>query len=1626
MKVDVPLPTQPHRSTVHVDWARAHDPAGEPVALDALRAADTRLRVTYGKPGRFLTDMERHARTLPVAHLPWFWDTVGHRLTGSSARYAGKAFALARKAERDHSLPVDDAWYRANVLLFARHGALPAKELTDHQRRLAETLDAREAHTEYVGVLTAWAASPGELPATLAGRVRASAKAAGLGRDEDARVLAALVGAARDKAVPDALLDAVAALLAEHPQGDEVNAALLDVFPDSRGDAAAWLRVLLRSGAAEAVVTGHIAPEGGVDGWLARYARMYKHARVSGGVTSQPMPPELFELLTLFAPRLRAAQAPVRLHEDRYRYPELDADLLDACLAEGIAVEDPGDSIGLRFWGSGSRRDLSALAADPVFGSRLEGTVHAGRRGGGTAITRLPENTAIAAEVRTRIEKLIDELRGGGIAAADEAVDELTGLLDRPTATALDGIEEALADLDLTGPLSRALTAGLPEELGWPALEEALAEFGTGTGDGVAGSVEGGAEGSVEGGAEGGARRGDGGGGGVRGVTCTWPVLTVYGDDRAVAVDHTGRRGDCAFTLPEGTTSHTVHFAGGRFLVAWTTTRRDSFGGHAYWADRPEEVFQPEQRIGLRPYDGLIDGGFGFQFASPDGGGRHDGDRVLRPGDRSGIGHRELQMSDGERFWSADVFRGNWERVDPSTGARTGDRTLPDFHRDTEVPPGRAVFMDSLSLAALPDDAPPSPLGRRGRLTGCHIAYRTPYAGPSPTDFLLRTVDGREGRFVSTRPGLHPWGILRLPAGGEDAVLVEPRHVRVHAVTDGSLLWETHGFPATERHRGRTPSAHSVGPLPPPAYWHFLTPRDEQSSKSLRTTHADVVRALLDTAAGGTAGASVGKPGASRGTAAAAAREAAPTTAGEGPAEAAGEGTAEAAVRAGLARLLPEVTDPRVVDGVVRVALLAADVLRRREELSRRVRIMRSGPVVTLPAEIPDTALAPALYGLLPELRAYDAPVPGPRPATLTSVAADGRYLRGEIDDETRRLALPAEPLDWPALLGRIDAVAWRAAMETTSAEERDSLAGLLRTWSGQPFAERGGRWRTGRAPLPALSASRSAGHLITTAAERGGTARFVQRAADPAPSPEPATPASASASASEPGDAHDTVAVERDDASRLPELLDLLERRGPLSLPTRALEAFSWRTGVRAPIAMLVLAGLPRRQRNDDDRRMLRSKPYKASKPVADAYHSFWHRLGPAGRRAVLAAGVPENPAELWEDGGTVAAAERMAEVWVHLLGATPYVDDTLADALDADLGLPAPWARALTTAQVPAEGTGLGAPGFVLAGTTGGGLDLHEEGPDGTAGARVGLYTLPDRRLLTLVAWALTERPVGDPVAAGAVRLFDLLRTLLDAPGTLVPLARHQGLATAAPDTPGFAPYAAPVLPCPHPLRVNATATTAVYDDGLLVVSVPHGDVFLRPSALAAPARLERAEHLCAELTLPWLLSRIREIEELLTGGLVRMTERVSTTPVPPGGYELNPALSTPGLVQEAADTLGVSGDAAALHLQLLALARPTDQNIRRWNDWTPARHRAAQSELLAVGAVQRDKRPRAGRTVFVPGPWTALKSPHLPLETPKLALHRAPHSTTTRLQGPFTHLLPPVPPHELFTAAWTAARA
>lgn len=166
MKIQILPPAEPHRSTVYPDWAAAHDPARAADAAALFAEALSTLHTAYEKPGRYVDGLERLVRTLEPAHLPWFWDTLGHRLIPWHLRSAARAHALARKAEQAHGLPVDPDWHRANLLLFARAGALPATAIGTHQTWLTATLDPRAAHEEFVRFLEAWAAGPGEPPPT--------------------------------------------------------------------------------------------------------------------------------------------------------------------------------------------------------------------------------------------------------------------------------------------------------------------------------------------------------------------------------------------------------------------------------------------------------------------------------------------------------------------------------------------------------------------------------------------------------------------------------------------------------------------------------------------------------------------------------------------------------------------------------------------------------------------------------------------------------------------------------------------------------------------------------------------------------------------------------------------------------------------------------------------------------------------------------------------------------------------------------------------------------------------------------------------------------------------------------------------------------------------------------------------------------------------------------------------------------------------------------------------------------------------------------------------------------------------------------------------------------------------
>ncbi|MFD9466813.1 hypothetical protein [Streptomyces sp. NPDC060027] len=164
-------------------------------------------------------------------------------------------------------------------------------------------------------------------------------------------------------------------------------------------------------------------------------------------------------------------------------------------------------------------------------------------------------------------------------------------------------------------------------------------------------------------------------------------------------------------------------------------------------------------------------------------------------------------------------------------------------------------------------------------------------------------------------------------------------------------------------------------------------------------------------------------------------------------------------------------------------------------------------------------------------------------------------------------------------------------------------------------------------------------------------------------------------------------------------------------------------------------------------------------------------------------------------------------------------------------------------------------------------------------------------------------------------------------------------------------------------------------------------------------------------------------RRWDWLTDGTCDRVTARVTDGELPPGRYESDPRACVPDLVADVAVTLALPEDAAALYLQLLLLPAPSDRSVRRWNAWTPARHKAAAAELVARGLVVEDRRARAGRTLFLPGPWAHAKKPLPPMETWKAPLIGARLSADGSEVRAF-ELLPGTLP-ELFTEAWRLVR-
>jgi hypothetical protein len=976
-------------------------------------------------------------------------------------------------------------------------------------------------------------------------------------------------------------------------------------------------------------------------------------------------------------------------------------------------------------------------------------------------------------------------------------------------------------------------------------------------------------------------------------------------------------------------------------------------GGHrAYWSGSPSEVFDP----GRSPEREWTVGRIGASVELPDGG-RTIGGRAVHAGD-VGLPEEHHVLSDGVRCWR--VAQGQAHEYDPVTG-QEGERSLPAFLAEFAAP-GRELVLARCWLLPLPPELAGNPLGDAGGLAGWRLRR-------APGGFEGEGVDGRTfaggvrapaGTALEAPHADAPVAMVAMP-GDED----RPRAL-TYAARSVSL-WSPDRRVELLRERvgeHRPALARGTPLVPPPLFWACLRPRDPAGSAVLRRLDDADARRVL----------------------AAAVRDLERNLP-ELPA-------AAAAVRA----LLPAVRHEGLAAGVVGAAGRAAEVARRLDALRPAVQRQPAAPAAG------DHHLVAALGGL--ERRGAMpwegvAGLPGPAGA-FGQVREVGTYFDLALGgaDHARDImpvSFPSTTVRWTDLVGRMAGVALRAASPATPAPVREPLLALLELWATTPFAVHPEWFQVVRAveldpadrkPTAWLRWSGGRHYFLSPRETAGGAARR--------------TVIEGSASGTFTllkgfeAESERATAGSWERPDRLRRLVALARELGPFTWRPEAAPALAARTGLTRAESALLLAGLPNAGSTHQDflgrptRELLDLKVTEAA-----AARDALERVAPEDRLALLAAATPDEPERLWEAGPDV---ERLAAAATRLLGRRPAVADELVVRARAELGPAAGAGDALLAAADPDASEALR-------------RDVTWEiRPGGQlATRRPAEGQLLDGGLLlavaSLVPWLFVTLPVGDPVRERLPRLLRRVRERLASPDLLVGgdwmPAERQGRSVL--DLVPGGPHRGPGG---QPLAGSREAGP------LIVLVTRHGlaRAYVRPAAVGGEQDGGLAR------MFPPAAALHAAAGFLLGPGASAFAERVVRTPVPRGGYEAGAAASAPELVAEVAASLGLSGDGAALYLEVLAMAEPTVRSLLTWNGWTHDRLEGAVAECVERGLLVEGRRPRAARGFFLPGAWAVRRPPDRPLEAWKLPLHE---------DAPLGRVLPLRPPHELFAEAWRRVR-
>ncbi|MBB5953621.1 hypothetical protein FHS29_000191 [Saccharothrix tamanrassetensis] len=1496
-------------------WALINDPANAHHALNLVKDVERLARTAKSRAGAakdgFTALGDMLGRSAPH-FLPTFYEQAGRIfLQHGNTTYAASMFGKAREAEEVHDLAVDSERTREVFLEFAFAGALTAKALSAHSKGLARKHEPEAAYELFVtlcvertrGGLPPYTGMPEDLR-RLAKAAKRNVKA------EDERLLRAVLDSSAISRAGVAFWKSYRdALVALATRDDEVRARLLAFLPASASVLDTWFEILDACGASRALVE----PGGAVDAaeWLSSVVSVR-----SGGWRTVQRSRALLELAEAMAPRLAADAVPVRALIG-WRQGELD--LLDVLVSHGVPLVPhyrDGFMLNVADWladeGEG-RRDLTALAESELLGRPLaKGLIdyanNLARRRDITVDT-LTGFMSVPG-LRIALRQWISRRAARDLAGLPELSDQLAALavVRLPEAFAdVPEAAEAIAATDVGAALHATLRAGLLDELGWPALDEAVAEL---------------AEGKAS---------------DEKVVVCGegWPALVLRRGETFVVVGPDGVLARHVSRIPMDARGQwgfepTAWWFDGRLLVRWPGPDHEL----AYWSDAPDRVFAPQsgiqsyhRRDGVRPSIALTDGA------------RFGGRRAVHPGDTQ-VPEGHAAFGDGTSLWTSLYLDQGWRwvEVDPATG-ETGRTSLPRFLEDFAAD-GAALSLDGSDLRPAVPATAASPFGVADGLHGWRLRRE------ADGSWLGEGVDGRRVRLP--RSNRCPVGVLALPGG---ARLTVSRNSNSVSVLDenGTTL----GMVSV----GSTHPEHAAGtPLVVPVeWWHVLRPRDEAGSAALRAVTRKSVDAMI--------AAALAENGEKRSRL----KRLSALLRGE-----------RDDLAATVAVALPGLTDPALLAGVLAVVRHAAELARHYAgyaEIAAGARkvdksaFAPAGPVVS--EEDVESALG--WFRGQSSGRA-GAGVRTALPELLSALAETAAQPKPE------GRALPESgSSDWFKALPHLGALAYRAASPLVPENGRGTLAVVLRCLGESGLAEGTGHWRVVGFAVPEGDAKplnrvipvrdgfiavfkEQWRHRVTNRYEgvqftrtpgtfdlpRGWHVEFAQDVRAP---------------------------FGRD---RVDRFLTVLAERGPVPWSAEAVTALSERTGLGTAEAAVLLAGMPGVDRWDAnylstaDRHLL-----GLSAAGAKAAKQRLRPLDDAFRRRLLAAAVPEDPADLWTTGPDVDA---VAAVWVAEQGRRrPVPDEVLVDA-----------AKLLPLSDAGEYVTGVVDPDHTAWLTTDAemrfdGTSLAVRHPDG--------FTEPALRAVPQVLrWLAYRLPAGSELRPSLPAALSLARQRVADPGFVLQPSGWLG----RDDLRGL-------------LGVDLPAEGAVVDVGTwLHVIGTRADFFrvaVRPG-LIGPQDRDLLTALL-ELTHSWHLQRA--LDELADEGLTAACAVAATGD--PAAYHQVPDQA---LVAEAAGRLGLDEDAALLYLQLLALPDPTDANVARWTGWKPARLRKARAALAETDLVLTAKRARAGRSLFLPGGWLALASPHLPLESWKAPMF----GFTTQ---PVGVIAPREPVADLFARAW-----